>query len=147
MTTRRRAGAVSIAGLLGLVLAILAAQRLGLDHWNWYTARADAQRQDQEAIAIESQRIQFRREVAAADRITAKLREGQITLTQAIDELEPLMRHRVGFEHAWPYDPPPTFRHAVARYATTRVEAELANDPERRAVVCARLNAEYATLK
>lgn len=155
MTARRRPGVVSVTALLGLVLTLGVAEllipqwstHLGLDVWNWGDTRVEAQQQEQEALAVEAQRVQLRREIESAGHVVAKLREGQVTLAQATDELEPLMRHRRGFEYAWPIDPPPTFRHSVARYATTRVEAELANDPARQAAICARLKAEYNALK
>jgi hypothetical protein len=155
MTARRRVGAASATALLGLLLAIATAEilipqwprRLGLDIWNWGEVRAEVRQHEQEAAAVEAHRVQLRREVEIANHIAAKLIAGQITLVEAIDELSPILRHRIGFEHAWPNDPPPTFRHSVARYAITRVEAELTNDPARQAEVVGRLKAEYAALK
>ncbi|MFO0822458.1 MAG: hypothetical protein U0792_04955 [Gemmataceae bacterium] len=155
MTTRRRVGAASATALLGLLLAFATAEvfipqwphRLGLDVWNWHKVRAEARQHEQEAAAVEAHRVQLRREVEIANHIAAKLIARQITLLEAIDELSPILQHRIGFEHAWPHDPPPTFRHAVARYAITRVEAELANDPARPAEIVGRLKADYAALK
>ncbi|WP_439622031.1 hypothetical protein [Gemmata sp.] len=151
----RRAGTVSAATLFGLVLSLVFTdlvaprwvQAVGLDVWNIGTLRDEVRGHDEQAAIVEAQRIRIIREAEASGRVAERLAAGKISLAAAVDELEPTLRHRVGFECAWPNDRPPTFRHAVARYAITRVEADLTPDPERQAVVVARLLAEYADLR
>ncbi len=151
----QRAGAVSIAALSGLVLTLVIAhlcaprwiQHLGLDVWNFHALREEARINNEHAAVVEAQRIRILRESETSGHTASRLIEGTLTLADATDELEPILRHRAGFECAWPYDPPPTFRHGVARYAITRVEAELRDDPDRLAVVSARLKDEYDALK
>ncbi|MBA4190419.1 MAG: hypothetical protein C0467_20725 [Planctomycetaceae bacterium] len=150
-----RHGAVSVAALSGLVLALLGAElfappwteKYGVDVWNLQAAREEARVNEEQAVVVEAQRVRILREIEVSGHTATRLIDEKITLLEAMAELEPILRNRTGFECAWPFDPPPTFRHAVARYAITRVEAELRNDPERQALVCARLRAEYAALK
>ena len=151
----QRTGAVSVATLAGLLLALVFAdlvapqwcQEFGLDVWNFRAVREDARRVEEQAVSVEAQRVRLVREIELAGQTSGRLIEAKITLAEAIDELEPVLLYRVGFECSWPLDPPPTFRHAVARYIITRVKAELATNPDKLASVSARLNAEYAALK
>ncbi|MCE9562795.1 MAG: hypothetical protein K8U57_12180 [Planctomycetes bacterium] len=151
----QRAGTVSVATLSGLVLTLVAAellaprwvQSLGLDVWNFHALREEARITREHSVAVEAERVRLRREVEASGHTANRLIDGRITLADAIDELEPILQHRVGFECAWLQDPPPTFRHSVARYIINRVEATLEAKPEQRTVVSARLKAEYDALK
>jgi len=150
-----RPGTVSLAALSGLVATIFVAnliapvwiQSVGLDVWNLESVREESRLNEEHAVAVEAQRIRILREVQVSGHTAHRLIEGTVTLEVAVDELEPIMRNRVGFECAWPLDRPPTFRHAVARYIINRVDAELANDPEKRAGVCAQLKVAYDNLK
>lgn len=109
--------------------------------------RDDIRGHQADAATLEAQRVRVLREGEASGRVAARLIAGEVSLAAAVDELEPTLRERVGFECAWPDDPPPTFRHRVARYVMTRVGAELEGDPIRRAAVLARLDAEYEALQ
>jgi len=150
-----RPGAVSLAALAGIVATIFVAdlvaprwiQQLGLDVWNFQAVREESRLNEEHAIAVEAQRIRLLREVQVTGHTANRLINETITLEEAVDELEPIMRNRVGFECAWPHDRPPTFRHAVARYVVNRVDAMLADDPEQREVICAKLKIEYDNLK
>lgn len=150
----RRTGTVSVATLSALLLTFICAdltdpqwaKEFGLDVWNIRAIQKEAQEHNEQAALVEAQRIRIIREAEASGRVAEQLMDGKITLVAAIDELEPTLRQRVGFECAWPSDPPPTFRHAVARYAITRVEVELIRNPDRQAAVVARLQGEYSQL-
>lgn len=151
----RRAGTVSAATLSALVLSLVCTDLLaprwvravGLDVWNIGALHDEVRGHDEQAAIVEAQRIRIIRESEASGRIAEQLAAGKLSLAEAVNELEPTLRQRVGFECAWPSDPPPTFRHAVGRYAITRVEADLTNDPDRQATVVARLKVEYDALK
>ncbi|WP_439627441.1 hypothetical protein [Gemmata sp.] len=142
--TARRTGAASAAALLALGLALAA---LGVDASLGADARDEVRRHEADASALEAQRVRALREGEASGRAAARVIAGTLPLAGAVDELEPLLRQRTGFECAWTDEPFPTFRHRVARYVVIRVAAELKHDPDRRAAVLARLDAEYATLR
>lgn len=138
----RRTGAVSAAALLGLVLAVLGSNLdLGVG------AREDLRRHEADAADLEAQRVRVIRETELTARVADRVARGAIPLAAGVDELEPVHRERPGVECAWPSDPPPTFRHGVARSIIARVDGDLEADPERRTAVLARLNAEYAALR
>ncbi|VTU02699.1 unnamed protein product [Gemmataceae bacterium] len=140
--TARRTGAASVAALLAVAFVTLGTDALlGID-----AASDDVRRHEAEAAHFEAQRVRMIRESEASGRVAARVAAGDLTLVGAVDELEPVLRERPGFDCAWLEDPPPTFRHRVARCVLVRVAAELENEPGRRAVVLARLDADYAAL-
>ncbi|VTT99102.1 unnamed protein product [Gemmataceae bacterium] len=138
----RRTGTVSAAALASLVIAALAT-----DLFDASRVRGDTVALAEEAEALEAQRVRVIREAEASGRVAARVIAGTLTLAGAVDELEPMLRERPGFESAWPNDPPGTFRRRVARYVCVRVSAELEHDPGRRDTVLARLEAECAALR
>jgi hypothetical protein len=156
MTSVRRAGTASATGLTGLALALALGnaaapewvRRAGLDVWNLPSLRADAHALDQERALIQDQQEQLRREIEAADHVTARLEAGDLSLAEATDRIEPVLRGRPGFEDsARVHYQAPTVRLAVARYLVSRVERHLGADPTRKAVIAAGLEAEYALMK
>ncbi|VTT98989.1 unnamed protein product [Gemmataceae bacterium] len=139
----RRTGTASVAVLLATALGAVAVDAtLGLD-----AARDDARQHEADAAVIEDQRVRVIRENEFAGRVVARLIAGEVSLAAAVDAMEPIHRARPGIECAWMNDPPPTFRHRVARSVMIRVGAELEGDPSRRAAILTRLDAEYATLR
>ena len=152
----RRTGAVSAAALSGLVLTLGLAQvvapewvkRVGLDVWNLHGLRAEARAGAKKDAELRVQREKLRREVELSEHIGVRLADGSLTLAEATDELEPILRDRTGFDttRIFAYNAP-TFRRGVARYAITKVHELLAPDPTRLAGVSARLEAEYAGLR
>jgi hypothetical protein len=155
MSAVRRTGAVSAAALSGLALTLgLAhaaaprwAARAGLDVWNLPELNARLREIDEETARTRSDGERLLRQIDAAGHLTARLAEGSLTLAEAADELEPLLRDRPGFETVCAVqDGAPTFRHGVARYAIRKALAHLAGDPTRRAATAGRLEAEYAAL-
>ncbi|WP_439628875.1 hypothetical protein [Gemmata sp.] len=138
----RRTGAASAAALLGIALTAL-----GIDASLGADAREEVRGHEGDAAALDAQRVRAVREGEASGRVAARVIAGDVSLSGAVDELEPVLRERTGFGSAWADDPPPTFRHRVARYVTIRVAVELAHDPAREAAVLARLDAEYAALR
>ncbi|WP_439626137.1 hypothetical protein [Gemmata sp.] len=140
--TTRRTGAASAAALLGLALSALGVDAcLGID------AREEVRGHENDAAALDAQRVRVLREGEASGRVADRVIAGAVPLSAAVDELEPGLRERPGFDCAWANDPPPTFRHRVARYVMIRVGTELERDPGRRDAVLARLDAEYASLR
>lgn len=134
-----RTGAASAVALLAIAVVALGADAyLGID---------DARRHAGDAAVFEAQRIRVQREAEASGRVAARVIAGDLSLAAAVDELEPVLRERSGFESAWPEATFPTFRHRVARYVLTRVDTELQHTPLRRAIVLTRLDAEYAAFR
>jgi hypothetical protein len=141
--TARRTGTASAAALLAVVVAAVGVDAyLGVED-----ARDDILRHQADAAVIEAQRVRVVREGEASGRVVARLIAGEVSLAAAVGELEPALRERVGFECEWPDDPPPTFRHRVARCIRCRVAADLEHDPARQAAVLARFDVEYAGLR
>lgn len=136
----RRTGTVS-------ALAFVAVAVLATEAWVGRDFQGGSRTAEDEAHLLEAQQLRLAREREASGRVAARVIAGTLPLAGAVDELEPMLRARDGFECEWIDDPPPTFRHRVARYVTVRVEAELAHDPVRRTAVLARLHAEYAALR
>ncbi len=141
--TARRTGTASAAALIAVVVVAVGVDAyLGVD-----AARDDIRGNQADAAVIEAQRVRVVREGEASGRVAVRVIAGEVSLSGAVDELEPVLRERVGFECAWPDDPPPTFRHRVARYVMIRAGTELERAPARQVAVLARLDAEYAALR
>jgi hypothetical protein len=152
----RRTGTVSAAALGGLAFALGLAQvvapgwvkRVGLDVWNMPGLRSDARAAAARGAELRARHEALRRQIDLSDHVCARLAGGVLTLAEATDELEPLMRERLGFELMWDvHYTAPTFRHGVARYAIRKVQFLLASDSARLAAVSACLEAEYAALR
>jgi hypothetical protein len=154
--TARRTGAVSAAVLSGLALTLVLARavapewatRAGLDVWNLGELRADARATADERAALEDRRHRLQQEAVWTGAFAARLIDGSLTLAEAADQLAPILLERPGFDTVWEVDyRAPDFRRGCARYAITKVQSVLENEPELRAAVVARLEAEYAALK
>ena len=156
MTSARRAGTASAAGLTGLALALVLGnaaapgwvRRSGLDVWNLPALRADARATDRERALIEEQREQLFRGIEAADHVTVRLAAGDLSLAEATDRVELVLRERPGFEDsARVHYAAPNFRLTVARYLIARVGRLPGLDPARQSALAAGLEAEYASMK
>jgi len=152
MTSVPRAGTASATGLTGLALALVLgnaaapgwARRAGLDVWNLPALREDARTTERDGALIQEQQEQLFRGIEATDHVTARLAAGDLSLADATDRAEPVLRARPGFEDVAPnYYHAPTFHLAVARYLIARAEQH----PARKAATAARLEAEYALMK
>lgn len=134
--------AVPIAVLLGLVLAV------GLDVLNIGTSFDQYRRSVADGEELVAYHEHFLQQVAASDAVAARLAADQISLAEAVDDLEEINRDREGFPDALRCAHPavPTYRGHLARYALGKVERRLAADPTRLAEVSARLEAEYAEM-
>ena len=152
----RRTGAVSAASLsvmalsLGLahVIAPEWVKRVGLDVWNYPGLRDQWRATEVEAAQAQAKQDQMHRRMELGSHVSARLATGSITLAEAVDELEPVMRDAPGFESTYLYHyQVPTLRQGVARYAIGKVRDQLADDPARWATVSARLETEYAALR
>jgi hypothetical protein len=156
MSTTRRAGTATVGTLTGLGLVVglihLTAPRwvnsLGLDVWNLPSLREDLRVTQQEGAVVDQRRQQIRHEIELADYITDELIHGRLTLAQATDRLEPMLRNRDGFECAWKQSyRMPSFRHGVAWYAIRRVEYRLRDDPARQVKITAQLEKEFTAIQ
>jgi hypothetical protein len=156
MTTVRRAGTVSAATLSGLALALALThltapgwtRQVGLDVWNLNAAVSHVRTVSAESVGLRTYEEQLRQELELADQLTARLTTGAMSLGEATDVMEPIMRTRAGFETAVrTFYQAPTIRRGVARYLIHRVGRQPLDGSVLRAVVLARLEAEYAAME
>lgn len=155
MTTVRRAGTASAAVLTGLVAALGLARaaapewthELSLDFWNanelYALVRATADRREN----LQSEQELLYRQIEATDHLATRLAAGVLSLAEAADEGEPLLRGRPGFATvvAARYRAP-SMRASVCRYLIDRVARMLASDPAQRESVLKRLETEYSAI-
>ncbi len=124
------------------------AAAMGLDVWNLPSALDQAKTIEAEREAADTKKAVMFRQFEAADHVTARLATEAMTLREAVDELEPLLRDRTGFDYVWRHKyQEPTFQKGVARYAIIRASRILEGDPTRWAALSTRLEAEYAAIK
>jgi hypothetical protein len=156
MTTVRRAGTTSAAALSAIILALGLAhaaapqwtERIGLDIWNLFHLREQTRDHDRERERLKDREEQLGQEIEALDHLANRLSAGTLSLAEATDVAEPMMRNRTGFETAAELNyPAPTFRLSVARFLIARTGRTLETDPSRWAAVSSRLEAEYASMK
>ena len=121
---------------------------MGLDVWNFNTARADERTVRAEAAELRAFEERFHEEVELADHLAAQLAVGTISLAEATNLMEPILRNRPGFAtvtqqnyHA------PTFRQGVAWYLIQHVDWQLLDAPEVWAAISTRLEAEYVAMQ
>jgi hypothetical protein len=154
--TTLRAGTVSTIALSGLVVVFGVghtvapgwAKRLGLDIWNLPSLRAAVTQVERESEEVDAKGERLLQSIEAADHIVARLVDGKLTLSQATDELEPLLRNRPGFDTVCTfYYKVKTLREGTARYAIEHASITLEHDPTRKARVLQRLQAEFTTMK
>ena len=155
MLTFRRAGTASAALLpaLAVTLGLSRAttpewvRQAGLDVWNSQAAWSNLGANREEADRLREQAERLHRSIEAVDHLSARLAEGTVSLAEATDATEPLVRDRPGFSYAAGlYYAAPTFRLSVARYLIDRVRRVLAGDPGRLAAAVRRLGAEYTAM-
>jgi hypothetical protein len=152
----RRSGIVSAVTLLGLTLAVTLANSVapgwvraaGLDVWSFPTVQAEYRQAVAECEEIDGQHDRLRGQIAATEQVITLLIDGGLPLPSALEELEGINRDRPGFltglEFHYPEGATP--RHRLARFAVTKVQSRLADDPTRLARVAARLTAEFREL-
>ena len=156
MTALRRTGTTSAAVLSGLILMLGLthasapewSRRAGLEVWNLGDARASIWETSAESTRLDEESEQLRESIEAAEHITTRLIDGELTLSGATDLLEPLMRARPGFR--WSSTKrhiAPTFRMSVARYLIDHVQRSGQIEPSRLAEFNAQLEAEYEAMK
>jgi hypothetical protein len=156
MTSVHRAGAVSTVALSAVALTLGLAQavaprwvkHVGLDVWNLPNLRTASKAADDEAIELQAKEEQLRQSIEVSEHIAARLVEGAVTLAQAIDELEPLLRERPGFDYGYQTNyHVNTFRQGVARYTINRAQRMLAANPSRWATISPHLEAEFNAIQ
>jgi len=155
MTTAHRAGTASAAVLSGLVLALgLAhaaapqwARRAGLDLWSLSDSQNTIQKNQQEMAQLEAQEERLHQESETLDHLATRLAVGTVSLAEATDTAEPILRNRSSAATLMRYYQTPTLHLMVARHMIARVERCLDTDLSRWATASMRLEAEYAAMK
>ncbi len=153
--TARRTGAASALALTGLTLILglvhLIAPRwtkqVGLDLWNLAAVCEERRATDEETIEVQAKQERMFHQIALTDNVALRVIDGSLTLAAAVDELEPLFRDQPCFAIAFESYQPPTYRHGIAQYIIRKVRHQLEDDPSRCDPVCARLEAEYASIR
>lgn len=155
MMSLRRAGTASAAVLPALAVTLGLARattpdwvrQAGFDVWNLGAARSDLGITREEAGRLREEADRLHRSIEAVDHLTARLAEGTLSLAEATDATEPLVRDRPGFPYvAGLYYPAPTFRLSIARYLIHRVRRVLTDDPARQVAAVERLEDEYVAM-
>lgn len=149
----RRTGTISVATLVGIVVAVCAAHAVapettraaGLDVWNYGSAEAELGRADGRRDELEDAHDRLRRQIAAGEHVTAELVAGRLTLSAAVDEVEAFNRDRVGFETTLRtiYPAAPTHRTRVTEYLLAKAGRQAAESPGRSRKGVARGTAEH----
>ena len=149
----RRAGTASVAILAGIVLGLGlthatfpdTVRAVGLDIWNFRAVVADYQASAARGDRLAAVHELLLQQIEASDRVAELLIAGELTLPDAVTELEGINRDRPDFGEILrsSFPDPPTYRARLARYAARKVHTALADDPSRLAAVSARLEAEY----
>jgi hypothetical protein len=155
MSTVRRAGTASAAILSGLTLMLgivhMSAPEwiavAGLDVWSFPNDRAALRAARNESSRLRDDAEELRSSIEAAECIIAELVVGSLSLAEATDLIEPLMRNRSGFPSGGIYADVPTFRRAVARYLIDRVRRVLQDNPSELACILPRLEAAYHAIE
>jgi hypothetical protein len=150
-----RPGAGSAALLITLTLGLATAQavapdwvrRAGLDVWNLPELKEQFRQSNEKRLELEAEAEQVAARRTAADSVVAQLVAGG-ALADAADDLMGLLHDEPGvvvtLESVFPSAP--SLRHLFALHAIERAGRLLTDDPTRRAVVEARLRAEYQSL-
>jgi hypothetical protein len=155
MTTIRRTGATSAGTLFGLALTVVLAnaiapgwvQSSGLDVWNLPSAISANKCADQDCVSLREQEQKLMQEIQLANKIADELASGTITLKEAIDELEPVMRNRNGFVSTMQANYSATsLREGVARYLLSHIPRLLEHNPDQLTDTLSRLECEWYSL-
>ena len=153
--TPRHTGIVSLAVLsIMVVIFVLAcvisprwAKRVGLDVWNLPGLNQKLKEARDRDAVLNEQHEQILREIEFGDYLAGRLIDGTMTLAQATDELEPILKNRPGFditcEFAYRVS---TLRQGTARCLIIRIEGMM-NMDSRWPAISARLEAEFAGIK
>jgi hypothetical protein len=153
--TLRHTGIVSLA-VLSFVAVIFAfacviaprwVNNVGLDVWNLPSHQKTLKEAVDRDAVLDEQHEQLAGELAFGDHLARRLIDGTITLAQATDQLEPIMRNRRGFDTTCELIyRVRTLRQGTARNLIVRIEALISMDSSWPAI-SARLEAEFAAIK
>jgi hypothetical protein len=155
MTSARRAGATTVATLCGLALTVVAAeafahrwvQRAGLDVWNLSSAISANKTADQEYASLKAKEQKLYREIQLSNIVAEELAAGTITLKDAVDEMEPVLRNRTGFVETLQVSfGASSLREGVARYLISRIPRSMTHDLLELSNTLYRLEGEFEML-
>jgi hypothetical protein len=155
MTTVRRAGATTVATLCGLALTVVAAdsiapmwvQQAGLDFWNLRSAISANETADREYAALKAKEQRLYQDIQLSNIVAEELAAGSITLKEAVDEMEPVMRNRTGFVETIQVSfGTSSLREGVARYLISRVPRSMTHDLVELSNTLYRLEIEFESL-
>jgi len=119
----------------------------GLDVWSLPNDRAALRAAMAESSRLRDEAEELRSSIEAAERVTAELVVGSLSLAEATVVIEPLLRNRPGFPSEGICASVPTFRRAVARYLVDRVRRVLQDNPSELACVLPRLETAYHAME
>jgi hypothetical protein len=155
MMNLRRTGATTVATVFGLTFGVALAnavapnwtQRVGIDVWNLPSAIEDNRTADEELIALDKQAERLRWEMETGDYLATELANGTKSLREAVDEMEPILRERIGFlanlDIAYHTS---SLRQGVARYLINRIPNLNKLEGNRQNDALNRLEQEYRLL-
>jgi hypothetical protein len=156
MIAFRRTGTTSAASLCGLVVALGLthasapewSRRAGLDFWNLTHEQECLWEIKEESARLSEESERLRESIEATDHLATRILVGELTLTEATDLLEPLLKERSSFRwSAATLYPAPSFRLSIARYLIERVQRAGQGDSGRWAAAIAQLRAEYQSMQ
>jgi hypothetical protein len=136
--------------MLGLVRSAAPqwARQAGLDVWNYPSERNSLRECIEEAARIRDDGEALRASIETVDHITTRLIRGDLSLSSATDQVEPLMRDRRGFATAAQFHyVAPSFHKSVALFLVDRVRRALRSDPSQLTAIESRLESEYASMR
>jgi hypothetical protein len=155
MTTVRRAGATTVATLCGLALTVVAADAIaprwvreaGLDVWNMSSAISANKTADEKYASLKVKEQQLYQDIQLGNNVAEELAAGTITLKDAVDEMEPVMKNRTGFVVSLQvcYGTS-SLREGVARYLISRIPRSRTHDLVELSNTLYRLECEFETL-
>lgn len=137
MPTVRRTGTSSIATLCGVALtvAVLNAfapswvQQSGLDVWNLPSAISDGKTADHDSASLKAQEQRLFQEIQLSKIVAGALAAGTLSLKDAVDEMEPILRNRSGFIAAIQTNYETSYiREGIARYLISRIPKAAQHD-------------------
>ena len=154
MSSARRTGAVAVVSLV-LSVAVASAvapcwtRDAGLDVWNVAALTEECDHERARGQQLTDERNLLRSQMEASEGVAARLAEGNLSLADAVRELDEINRDRPGFDESLDYrfHDLPTRGAKLARCAMARAVARLEGEPSHQAEVQRRLEAEYAALR
>ena len=138
---------VAVIFVFACVISPSWAKHVGLDVWNLPSLQKDLKVVVDRDAALDEQHEQLLGELEFGDYLASRLIDGTMTLAQATNDLEPILRHRHGFETTCEFHyRVHTLRQGTARNLIIRVESLTSTD-SRWPCISERLEAEFVAIQ